>query len=560
MYRPSKSFITLVTACMLTTASLSVGCSAPALHQNKTASDALQAPSSPATADASHALNQDAFEANQIKKQQVVYVKSNATGAQQGVYVVNSFDSDASQSICDQGPYTSVTNLTDTQALDIQDKRVLFAIAPNETFRYQGDLTPDTATPWNVNITYELDGQQIDPAQLSGAHGKVSMTLHIEPNASCAGNYSQNYLMQVTAQLKNSTIHNINAEDATLAQAGDNTQLTYMVFPDQQADYTITCDADSFTFDGFQLVAIPLSLALNVDDHQFDDATAELNTLSNALSQLNHGTKDLQAGANRLKAGADQLDQSGDQLIQGAQQAQNALTRTQQGALQLSNAINNQLIPGINQLSQGSNTYVKQLDQTIATLKQQTKGMSPQQAEAVYKQALTAFAHHPTDPAAQQGVKDAQSLVTAVQVLKALETTRAGYEPLNNGIQQMNDEHSPNSIVRLGAGAQELADGLKETQQGFGELAGGMGDYAQGVHTLDAHMSELQSGASALEKGSSKICASTSGMDKKLIETVRDRIQSYLHPEFTPADFVTGSTQITRVQFVYKTKGIAANE
>lgn len=58
--------------------------------------------------------------------------------------------------------------------------------------------------------------------------------------------------------------------------------------------------------------------------------------------------------------------------------------------------------------------------------------------------------------------------------------------------------------------------------------------------------------------GAAELADATSGLDTKVIDTIKDKLEEYLNPAFTPTDFVTESTTngIDRVQFVYMTGAI----
>lgn len=58
--------------------------------------------------------------------------------------------------------------------------------------------------------------------------------------------------------------------------------------------------------------------------------------------------------------------------------------------------------------------------------------------------------------------------------------------------------------------------------------------------------------------GAAELADATSGLDTKVIDTIKDKLEEYLNPAFTPTDFVAESTTngIDRVQFVYMTGAI----
>ena len=235
------------------------------------------------------------------KKNQVVYVKTDADGNRTGVYVVNSFEANKGVKIDDAGSYSKVTNLSTTKKLADACGSVAVEGQGVQDFVYQGDLDKNTQMPWNVAVSYQLDGQDIDAKDLAGKSGKLTMKLKVEKNEDYAGgDYADNYLVQITGQLKDAEAHNIDAEGATVAANGSNTQLTYMVIPGTTGDCTISTDVEDFEFDGWQIVGVPLSLALDVDSSSVD--TSQLTELSNGIATANSGAGQVADGAKTLAA------------------------------------------------------------------------------------------------------------------------------------------------------------------------------------------------------------------------------------------------------------------
>lgn len=80
-------------------------------------------------------------------------------------------------------------------------------------------------------------------------------------------------------------------------------------------------------------------------------------------------------------------------------------------------------------------------------------------------------------------------------------------------------------------------------------------DLHGGVNTLNSRFDDLVSGSHQLADGAAELADATSGLDTKVIDTIKDKFEGYLNPAFTPTDFVTESTTngIDRVQFVYMT-------
>ena len=531
------------------------------------------------------------LETSDYSKTQVVYAKGSATGSVSGIYAVNSFSSSANANIIDEGKYTSVTNLTNTAGIIANGNTCSFTSDSAGEFMYQGDLPSSTKLPWNISVTYKLDGEAIDASELAGKSGALTIKIKIEPTADndSLKKFCDNYLVQATAKLDNSKCSNISAEGATTAQSSGDTQLSYMVFPGKTGDYTITANVKDFEFDGITVVCVPLSIALDVDDSEFNSATDDLKKLKEAIENLNAGASELEVGSNNVSAGLDALSSMSNTLTGAANSFGNALSSANDGASNLNGAVSDQLSSGMQQLSAGSDTYANTLSSQAEELATETAGKSTESAKAEYAQSLSAYTQTytavytqiytalilgGTDPttaaeaAATQAMQN-ENVQTSLNslnekteslaelsgnlgALQALTSATQGYSGLSDGISNLNS-----SVGTLAAGSSSLASGLQQLNSAYKDMNSGVLQYAAGVDKLAGNYPTLNSGVLELKSGTNELQNETASIDTKMINSVKDKLTEYLNPTFTMIDFVNGDTQhIKRVQFVYMTDAI----
>ena len=528
-------------------------------------------------------------------KTQVVYAKGSATGNISGVYVVNSFNSSANAKLTDEGGYSSVTNLTNTAPIDESGDICSFSSDDDGEFMYQGDLPSSTKLPWEVSVSYDLDGKTIEASELAGKSGALTMKIKIEPTAESEElkNFSDNFLVQATAKLDNSKCSNIVSDGATDSQSSGDTQLSYMIFPGKRGEFTITADVQNFEFEGLTVVAVHLSIALDMENSEFSEATDDLTKLKEAIEELNEGASELKVGSNSVSAGLSALSSMSKTLTNGSKSFSNALNTANNGADSLSDAMSTQLAGGAQQLSTGSETYLNTLNSQAEALSAQTAGKTADTAKAEYAQALTTYTQTYTavytqiytaliqagqDPtaasqtAATQAIQNENvqlslnSLNEKVQslaelsgnlgALQALTSATQGYSQINDGISSLNS-----AVGTLADGSSSLASGLKQLNSAYGDLNFGLSQYTSGVDKLAGNYPTLNSGIATLNSVTSELQGETSDIGSKMVNTVKDKLTEYLNPSFTMADFVNGSTEhIKRVQFVYMTDSIEVSD
>ena len=340
-------------------------------------------------------------------KDQVVYVKADAEGDTQGIYVVNAVDSAEDGTITETGDYQGVQNLTDTRPVTSERGEVTYDVDEDETFYYRGDLSVTTELPWDVEVRYYLDDDEVDPEEVAGAEGDLRIVLSVGPSKHAEDSaelstYTDNYLLQITAALDDDKASSIVAPDATMATAGNDTQLTYMVMPGEGGQFEISAQVKDFSFDGFTIVGIPLSMSIDVDTAEMVDGNADIDKLTSSISDVNDGAQDVSSGAADVSSGsgevrdgasalADGLDglvSSSSALVDGSASVAAGLSSANDGAASLSSAISDQLVPGMETLATGSGTYRDSLASKAQESRDAADAVDVATAQATYEQAM----------------------------------------------------------------------------------------------------------------------------------------------------------------------------
>lgn len=531
------------------------------------------------------------------EKTEVVYVKASDSGKQTGVYVVNQFQSDTATEVHDAGTYTSTKNLTDEQELNASGTSTI-KMGANQTYLYQGNLDASTETPWNVTITYKLDGKTVKASELAGKSGDVEMTLSVKPNDSCKNSYADNYLLQISSSFDNDLAWDIDAEDATSAQATGSTQVSYMLLPGKSAEYAVKAHVSDFEFDGWQLVGVPLSIALDIDDNEFGSSTEDLDKLEDAGKELNDGAQELASGSATLANSSKTLASSTGTLASSTTTLADSAKSLAAGGATIGDGLNalsangSSLISGVTQLQDGILGQSAQLGSAAGQVDVASAQAAYSQAAQSYTAAFAgAFAQafmsayqqyvaagaspEEAQQRAQAGAAQVASQATASEYasleqalteLVTAQATKSGYESASTALAQVAPNCDPlkdgiTSYVaaasQLTHGATEWNAGASQLASGASELSGGAGKLASGANQLSSGAGTFANGAGTLAGGTQELQDQTTGISGKMIDAVRDKLTEYLNPSFTLHDFVNDSTEgIENVQFVYKTDAI----
>ena len=456
----------------LLTVTLSVACvpSALALAEGDAASS-----SSASAASASSAAT--------YEKSEVVYATLAASGAPKVVYVVNRFDVEVPGTVVDHGDYTSVQNLTnETELARIGDATTFEA--EEGTLYYQGDAA-NAALPWNVSLSYELDGKKVEADQLAGASGNLAVHVTTARNEAIDPAFYDSFMLQITFTLPGDVASDVEGEGATIAQSGEDATAAFTVLPGQDADFTLTAKVRNFKMPGAQIAALPYSSVVEMPDTSsmvsgmtnLSDAVGALaegtSSLASGVDELTSGAQDLSSGAAAFGQGLNRLNGSSGQLVSASSQINAALSAVASGlqGADLSQLDQLRQLPGgLNALADG-----------LAELRQQVV-----RVQQGYAQALPAL------EGAIEGIPAGTLTEEQIGSLMALASTS----------QNPDDLVTVNQLIANYQAAQTVKGTYAATKDAFSgadQLLGALAADAQSGGALAQQEAALRSMASTLE-------------------------------------------------------------
>lgn len=538
--------------------------SAVATGENETGQAATFAPELAYAAD-------DTTFVTDSSKDETVYVKTNAKGTATGVYVVNRFAAGTGVAL-DPANYLSLSNMSTSDVLEQTNGKVEVPLQGGEPFYYEGEMPAQTALPWTVSLKYLLDGKEIAPEDLFGASGKVRIELSISARTSApeagVADFANSYVLQAQGTFDSNTFEIDENDELMVAQIGSESVVNCMVLPGKSQSFAIEGEARAFASSGWQISAMPLSLAIDIaeqDTSQLTDATSQLiqainkladgsNSMTQGMGEASKGASGLSQGSSSLASGAAELSEGMDALLSGGGSLLEGWAKVKSGT--------DVLAEGADKLADGSDTYLETLQEKQGEL--ENAALLQSWAKRTYDNALSKYVAEPTD-ANKAVLEQALNLLAlanqAVGAREALDQTIEGYANLGDGIDEAQEgvRTLASGIEEFDSYLQEYVAGVSSAGEGANALAEGAEDLSQGASQLFAGTGVLESGAEALASGSSQLAASVKNMDAEVLEGIQKAIDEKLGSDFEAHSFVSPeNTSVSSVQFVYMVDGVSA--
>ncbi|MDR1029220.1 MAG: MMPL family transporter, partial [Clostridiales Family XIII bacterium] len=236
-------------------------------------------------------------------RDEVIYANLTADGDVRDVYAVNTLHVSKAGEIVDRGNYTDEKNLTSDAPLRRDGDRIAVS-ADTGDFAYQGTMIAPRL-PWDIRISYTLNGEELSPDELAGRSGRLSLRLTAEANADADPAFCENYLLQISVALDSAVCKNI-VSDGTVARAGKDKIVAGVVMPGRSGHLAIDADVTDFSMTGIEMSAMPP--AMRIDAPDTEAFTGDLSALTEATDALREGAEALKDGAAALKDGAAALE------------------------------------------------------------------------------------------------------------------------------------------------------------------------------------------------------------------------------------------------------------
>jgi len=545
-----------------------------------------------------------AREAEYRVKDEVIYGTLDEAGESSAAYVVNVFEVTKAGIIEDYGNYTSIKNLTNLTEMKQKADEIVFE-AEEGKFYYQGDLAKPQL-PWSFKITYYLNGKEIAPEELLGKDGDLKIAIETGENRGVDDNFFKHYTLQISVPFDVEKFSNVQAEDATVINAGKTEQVTFTVLPEKEADVTISAQVEDFELDGIDIVAIPFVMTL--DDIETDEMVGDMESLSDAIAELHdgvgslrngiynlqHGTEDLREGSAQFQSGLGDVNSASGSLLDGSAQIKMAL-QTMQGELSFLEELDGSKLEDVT-------TGLVEMEKSLQEIERNLGQLASHYTKA-YSQLKQVVSHIPNEQEKHSLTKEEINKMLAAGIPEEKINYLLANEQAAQSVKQMfKDKNFIQLFDNLAGGLQESSAAIKEISKGLGDLNkglqaaskqlgeldqlaelmtgiqqftteynafhNGLVDYTDGVKELTKAYDSLHSGIKELTSGTGKLSSGsaelhdgtgelkteTNSLPEDMQEEIDAFLESYDHTDFEAKSFVSRKNDdIGLVQFILKT-------
>lgn len=373
----------------------------------------------------------------EVGKEETVYVVADNSGKAKDVIVSDWLKNpDGNETIEDVSDLKDIKNVKGKEKFEEKDGKITWK-AKGKDIYYQGKT--DKELPVKQTISYYLDGEKMDPDEIAGKSGKVTIRFDYKNNQKTTTTVDgKKYSVYVpftimTGMILDDSFTNVEVKNGKVISDGDKNMVVGVAMPGLKdslkvtsSDFSedidipeyveVTADVKDFSMDMTMSVMLSgITSSDNVEDFvDLSDLDDAIDTLSDSSSQLADGTKELREGLEQLRSKVPAL-------ADGAKTLNSSTESLRNGVSSLDATLNTAMTEEEKAAAskQASETVDKQAaaikKQAADTVASQKKDIEKKASAAVDAQAASIKEQAADTVAAQKDsiAKQAEALVTA---------------------------------------------------------------------------------------------------------------------------------------------------
>ena len=489
-------------------------------------------------------------------KEETVYSNTKSDGTKYNSIVSTHLKNTEEEEVLkDLTDLLNIENTNGDETYKLENNNTLIWDANKKDIYYKGQT--DKKLPIELEISYKLDGEDIDTNEIAGKSGKVEITINFINNEQVQKWVNDKYetfytpfIVATGTYINNENNKNIEIVNGKLIDDGSKTFAIGLTFPGMQDSLniskdkfevpdkiTIKMETENFEMNNIINYVTPFSFD-DLDMDMFKNLNSiysQVDKLNNASKQIENGAKSLSDGTaqyyeksmefnnavgqfsagvstasssySELNAGIKAIDTGTKQLQSGSKQLSDGTTALNNGVNTMKNKVNSsagkvpELVNGANQLYSGLNLlYNGILDAANNDNSEVTNTLTALVTEEK-TQSGTLFAYNQSLANAKSQLAKIDTQDMDEETVKAIQTAIGTIDAqinANNSISAKLNINADNYVYLV----KEIGDSSKTQLSGLAENVGKLKDGAKqisdGTNVVQSSMKELTGGLDTL--------------------------------------------------------------
>lgn len=501
----------------IVTAALIASCGAFACGLSGCAEEDQQTSEDPQTEEvqAAEEETQDSITAHgsEYEKAETVQATTSLTGKVSEIAVEEWIKNpDELDEITDESSLTGIS-ADDEDTEFTQDGTKIIWKANGEDVHYSG--VTDRELPFNISYTYELDGKEVDPGNLTNATGELKIKIKYQNNTDATveangTSYSvkEPYTMATLMSFDSEHAKNVKVDNGQVMDQDGSFVAVGLAMPglaksleledelDLPESVTITADVTGFEIPSITTMAT--NQALGMVDENSNDVDESIDDLFSQTSQITEAI-------DKLSEGSSAIGKALDKISSGQKKLNKALPQASDGLSKLSEASSGmeKLVSGSKEAVDSANSYEAAAAKELENLKViDQSALTEEQATALNTSIATIEANLTAAQQYSQGASSALEKAGSVsgQLTKGISGVTEGLEQIQSGYKQLQTatEKVSSASSQLTKGTETMGTSIKNAlSEAKGsinnklDLVSALSDYAEAQGAFCGNASDM---------------------------------------------------------------------
>ncbi|RGY96367.1 hypothetical protein [Clostridium sp. AM58-1XD] len=252
-----------------------------------------------------------------VTTDETAYVLLDYDGKVRDVSIVKACDLNGNNTVTDYGSYGQVKNMTTEDEPEIRDDGVTWKINGIAPRKFYYEVKPENEfldVPWNVEVSYKLNGVPTDPQKLAGASGLVAVDVHVVPNEAADDYFKNNFMLMAGMVSDTEDDLSFTAPGAQFQTFGSYQAAIFMAFPKKEETFHFEIGTDSFENMGVLISMLPVTMSQMDDIADIREHKENIEDAGNAMDEIMNDMLDMMGDmtedTDQTIAGLERLDKA----------------------------------------------------------------------------------------------------------------------------------------------------------------------------------------------------------------------------------------------------------
>lgn len=370
------------------------------------------------------------IEEKDVNKDETVYGFAKADGSIDHVIVSETLkNKDKLAVLTDKSNLKNIENVKGDEIFEQNGDEITWQANGND-ITYQG--TTDAKLPVDLNVSYYLDGNKIEPEQLAGKSGRVTIRFDYKNNETVAveiaGEEEQLYVpfVAVTGMMVGDNFQNVTVTNGKVVSEGSSNIVLGYAMPGMKENLQTKADEESIFNDYFEVTADVTDFSLDMTVTLLTTASAinisgdiDLTKMDEMVETIKQAGGSLTDGSTKLSDGLNTLQDKMGEFNNGVSQLKSGLESLASGSSTLADGVST-----INASANALDAGIEALNAGVSTpMSGEAQGQVAAQAQAAAEQAVKAqFENESYAAIAEQASGAFKDTMTGEQTVSAIQT------------------------------------------------------------------------------------------------------------------------------------------